>query len=160
MAIQPSPRNDEQSPIINIGRVESLNLYQITENELETLEKGSSASLDFNFAIFLFSSAFAFVIARATCDFKSDKIEIILTVYSIGAALAGLYLTFRWWHARNSIKEVVSRIKNRINNLVRDPEEPRLQPKDLEPNYVTAMLQKSADIVAELQYTTKNKSEK
>ena len=70
-----SPPNDERTVRVNIGRVESIDLYELTENELETLEKGPP-NQDFNYAISLISTVFAFLVAWATSDFKSDKIEI------------------------------------------------------------------------------------
>ena len=56
--------------LIRRGRVDSLNIYEVKEHELELLEKGSAGTLQFNFAIFLFSIALTCIIALATADFK------------------------------------------------------------------------------------------
>ena len=40
MEVQPSSPSGEMQPQIKIGRVESINLYQVKESELETLETG------------------------------------------------------------------------------------------------------------------------
>ena len=47
MDVQPPPPSDEMQPQIKIGRVESINLYQVKENELETLEKRLASKLGF-----------------------------------------------------------------------------------------------------------------
>ena len=49
-----SPHSDEM-PLIRRDRVEALNIYEVKEHELELLEKGAAGTLQFNFAIFLFS---------------------------------------------------------------------------------------------------------
>ena len=109
---QPSPPNEERTLRANLSRVESIDLYELTENELETLEKGPP-NQDFNYAISLISTVFAFLVAWATSDFKSDKIEIIVILYSIGAVIASSYLMFRWRDAKKSFNTVVSTIRDR-----------------------------------------------
>ena len=52
---QPSPPNEERILRVNLSRVESINLYELAENELETLEKGPP-NHDFNCAISLIST--------------------------------------------------------------------------------------------------------
>ena len=44
MEVQPSSPSGEMQPQIKIGRVESINLYQVKESELETLETGGIGS--------------------------------------------------------------------------------------------------------------------
>ncbi len=114
MNAQPSPLSSEMQPQINMGRVEFINVYQVKENELETLEKGSEANIDLSFAIFLYSSAFTSIAALVTSGFKSEKVALVFIVFTIGAVIAGSYFTFRWWRSRGSIKTVISTIKNRI----------------------------------------------
>jgi len=113
-----SPLSDEKHLIVRRGRVDSVDLYEIKENELELLEKGSPATLKLNFAIFLFSIALACIIALATTTFKWPIIESIFTFISVIGVLMGAYLLISWWRTKTSIAEVISRIKNRI------PEEP------------------------------------
>ena len=57
-----SPQNVE-SPSdsfvkVRRGKVESVDLYEIKDSELDVLEQGTPATLQLNFAIFLFSTAF------------------------------------------------------------------------------------------------------
>ena len=46
---------NEESVIINKGKLSFLNIYEITEDELEKLETGGSESTFLNFAIFTIS---------------------------------------------------------------------------------------------------------
>ena len=64
-----SPHDDEKL-LVRRGRVGSVDLYEVKEHELELLEKGSTATLQFNFAIFLFSTAITCIVALVTSNFK------------------------------------------------------------------------------------------
>ena len=131
-----SPYRDEK-PLIRRGRVDSLDIYEVKEHELEQLEKGIAGTLQFNFAIFLFSIALTCIAALATADFKWDIVISIFVFTTIVGLIVGSYLMLNWWRTRTSLKEVVSVIRSRINGQLPDvqiPEEPETQPKDPEDN--------------------------
>ncbi|MES9902846.1 MAG: hypothetical protein ABW168_09195 [Sedimenticola sp.] len=107
--------SDEKHLVVRRGRVDSVDLYEVKENELELLEKGSPATLQLNFAIFLFSIALTCVVALATTTFKWPIVQSIFTFASVIGVLMGSYLIISWWRTRTSIAEVISRIKKRIN---------------------------------------------
>ncbi len=131
-----SPYKDEK-PLIRRGRVDSLNIYEVKEHELELLENGAAGTLQFNFAIFLFSIALTCIAALATADFKWDIVRSIFVFTTVVGLVVGSYLMLSWWRTRTSLKEVVSGIRNRLNGQVTDtqiPEEPETQPKIPEGN--------------------------
>lgn len=64
-----SPYSDERL-LIRQGRIDTLNIYEVKEHELELLEKGATGTLQFNFAIFLFSIALTCIASLATADFR------------------------------------------------------------------------------------------
>jgi len=131
-----SPYKDEK-PLIRRGRVDSLNIYEVKEHELEQLEKGTAGTLQFNFAIFLFSITLTCIAALATADFKWEIVRSIFVFTTVVGIVVGSYLMFSWWRTRTSLKEVVSVIRNRINGQIPDvqiPEEPETQPKEPEDN--------------------------
>jgi hypothetical protein len=111
-----SPKNDEKTLRVRRGRVDSVDLYEVKENELELLENGSPATLQLNFAIFLFSMALTCIIAIATTNFKWQIVESIFTFASIIGILMGAYLIMSWWRTRTSISSIIKVIKNRINH--------------------------------------------
>ena len=131
-----SPPNDEKL-LIRRGRVDSLSIYEVKEHELELLENGAAGTLQFNFAIFLFSIALTCIAALATADFKWDIVRSIFVFTTIVGIIVGSYLMLSWWRTRTSLKEVVSVIRNRINGQTPDaqiPEESETQPKGPEDN--------------------------
>lgn len=99
---------------IRRGRVESVDLYEIKDTELELLERGSPADLQLNFSIFLLSLAFSGVCALATATFKSPRVETAFMVVTVCGFLIGLYLLVAWWRNRTSLKEACKRIRQRI----------------------------------------------
>lgn len=131
-----SPYKDEK-PLIRRGRVDSLNIYEVKEHELELLEKGAAGTLQFNFAIFLFSIALTCIAALVTADFKWEIVKSIFVFTTVVGFVVGSYLMLSWWRTRTSLKEVVSVIRSRINGQVPDteiPEEPETQPRQPEDN--------------------------
>ena len=118
-----------------------VDLYEVKEHELELLEKGVGGTLQFNFAIFLFSTAFTCIAAIATADFKWDLAKTIFTFIIVVGLLFGSYLMLNWWRTRTSLKEIVSVIRSRINGQITDiqitekPETlPKISEKNEEPN--------------------------
>ena len=135
MVEHPSRPNNEKSIPVRRGRVGSVNLYEVKEEELDLLEKGSPAPLQLNFAIFLFSIAFTCAIALATSTFKSKIVETIFIVVSVIGILQGALLIIIWWRTKTSIAKVVATIRSRINgNTIgtQMQDEPETQPKNPE----------------------------
>ena len=110
--------------VINRGRVVSLNLYEVTEHELGMLEEGSEATLQFNFAIFLFSITFACIIALVTCDFKWGTVRSIFLFVCVLGMLVGPLLIINWFRSRKSVKNIISIIKGRIDESSSQPTTP------------------------------------
>jgi len=106
---------DESKPLrVRRGRVESVDLYEIKDNELDVLEKGTPADLQLNFAIFLLSIAFASISSLATATFLNKTVEIIFIVISVVGLLVGAYLLIAWWRSRSAVKQLCRRIRERI----------------------------------------------
>ena len=86
MASQSQPGNPSAQllPAIHRARIDVLRIYEISESELEFLERGSPQSIYLNFAIFLLSIALSFFIALVTTEIPSDR---LFNVFVIVAAL-------------------------------------------------------------------------
>jgi hypothetical protein len=110
-------------PKILHGRVECVNIYEVKDNELDVLEKGSPAEIQLNFAIFLFSLAFSSIISLSTATFTDQTFFIIYIVVSVVGLLGGAYLLLIWYKSHQSISRVIKTIRNRI------PSEPPYQSK-------------------------------
>lgn len=128
------PRDVEgdKALVVRRGRVESVDLYEIKDSELDLLERGSPTDLQLNFAIFLVSMAFSSICTLATATFSNKTIENAFLLASIVGILLGAYLLIAWWINRKSLKDVCARIRQRIPPEAAadlDAEEPEQEPE-------------------------------
>ncbi|MDF1723145.1 MAG: hypothetical protein P1U59_01430 [Alcanivorax sp.] len=96
------------------GRVGSVSLYEITDSELDLLEKGSPSSIYLNFAIFLSSIGFSFLVTLLATPIAEIKTFTTFLVFTIIGLLGGFLLFIIWWRMRGEVSDVVHKIKRRI----------------------------------------------
>lgn len=115
MTPQPQHNNVEEKPLrVRRGRVDSVDLYEIKENELEILEKGEPFSVYLNFSIFLLSAAITGIVALCTATFKNDITKYSFLFVSILGIIIGLLLLILWYRGRKSVKSIFKKIRERI----------------------------------------------
>ena len=131
MSNEPKEQAFNPALIIRHGRVESVDIYEIKDSELDLLEGGSPANLQLNFAIFLLSLAFSSICALCTSTFTNKTIETIFLVVSVVGLLLGAFLLISWAKSLVSIKALCKRIRERIpidkpmqTNIAKIPKEP------------------------------------
>ncbi|MNJ74159.1 hypothetical protein D3C77_710510 [compost metagenome] len=78
--------------VVRRGRVDSVDLFEVKEHELEMLEQGSPASLQLNFSIFLLSIAFSAILTLTTATVASKIFETVYVVIAVVGILLGSYL--------------------------------------------------------------------
>lgn len=110
----PNQFKNEKPFRIRRGRVDSVDLYEVKENELEMLENGEPTGIYLNFSIFLLSVAISCILGLCTATFKSPLIENAFLFVSIIGIIGGVFLGILWWKGRKSIKLIIKKIKNRI----------------------------------------------
>ncbi len=99
---------------IRRGRVDSVDLYEVKENELEILENGEPTGIYLNFSIFLYSLSFSSILALCTATFSNSFIQNAFIFTSIIGILGGTLLIILWWRGRKSIRLIIKTIKDRI----------------------------------------------
>lgn len=117
--------------VVRRGRVDCVDLYEVKENELDLLEKGSPANLQLNFAIFLLSLAFSGTLTLTTATFSVSALETVYIVVTVVGYLLGAYLFLIWWKTYTSIKNIVATIRGRI-----PPEVLKAEGEHPSPNHV------------------------
>jgi len=111
----PAPQNSDDKPLrIRRGRVESVDLYEIKDSELELFRKGSPADLQLNFAIFLLSIAFTAIAALYTATFSNANMRTTFIVVAVIGVLFGIYLLIAWAMNRTSLTTTCDLIRERI----------------------------------------------
>ena len=110
-----SPKDTKDDSLrVRKGRVESVDLYEVKDSELDILEKGSPADIQFNFAIFLISISISFFISLLTTDITNITTKIVFIVLTIGGFFGAIYLFFSWHSNHTSLKSVCKKIRDRI----------------------------------------------
>lgn len=109
-----SPVSDIQQLRVRRGRVESVDLYEIKDNELEILENGTPSSLYLNFSIFLLSLTFSAIACLSTATFINSTVEVLFIVVAVIGTMVGGFLLILWWKTKESVKKVIEKIRERI----------------------------------------------
>lgn len=104
----------DSNPTIRRARFDSLSLYEISEEELNSLEKGSTESILLNFAIFTISIALGFFIPLITTPILSDRTYYTFVIITILGFLSGIILIVLWLRERKSSKSVCRKIRARM----------------------------------------------
>lgn len=104
----------EKTLLVRRGRVDSVDLFEVKEHELEILENGEPTGIYLNFSVFLLSTAFACILALSSATFSSPKMENTFLFIAIIGLIGGIFLLILWWKGRKSIKAIIKTIKSRI----------------------------------------------
>jgi hypothetical protein len=100
-------------PAIHRVRLDKLTIFEITEAELEALERGSPESLYLNLAIGVISIAVSFSIALATTQIESLKTFCCFVIVTVIGYLAAITFGLLWWQSHRSLKSVAQEIRRR-----------------------------------------------
>jgi hypothetical protein len=94
-------------------KFDSLTIYEISESELDTIEKGSPSSIYLNFAIFLLSIAVSFLASLLTNDYTSKlKTFIVFILITIIGFIAGGFLIILWLRTKSDFDQIIKKIKD------------------------------------------------
>ncbi len=108
------PKDADKPVRVRRGRVDSVDLYEIKDSELDLLEKGSPGDLQLNFAIFLLSLAFSAICALATAQFSDRRVETVFLLVCVVGILLGGFLLISWYRTRVSLRSICAAIRRRM----------------------------------------------
>lgn len=114
MCDEPHPSGTPLSPAIRRARLDKLTIFDVTEAELETLERGTPVSLYLNLAVFVLSTATSFFIALATTKIESVRTFAVFVIIIVVGYLAGVTFMLLWFFTRKSVQSVVQEIRKRL----------------------------------------------
>ncbi|MFM7852291.1 MAG: hypothetical protein ACKO96_10355 [Flammeovirgaceae bacterium] len=109
--------SNKEGEIVKVKRAkyDSLELFEVSENELTTIERGSPSSNYLNFAIFLLSIAISFLTTLVTIDLKERQtLFTVFTVICVLGFMVGIFLTILWYRSKNDFDEVLKKIRDRM----------------------------------------------
>ena len=100
-------------PAIHRVRLDKLTIFEITEAELEALERGSPESLYLNLGVGVASIAISFSIALLSTEIQSTKTFCFFVIVMVVGYIAALTFGLLWWQSRRSLKTVAQEIRRR-----------------------------------------------
>jgi uncharacterized membrane protein YciS (DUF1049 family) len=109
-----APKDSQDEVRVRRGRVESVDLYEIKDSELDELERGSPANLQFNIAVALLSIAFSFLACIATSTFDKPIYQTLYVVVMVVGFIVGGVLLLFWLRNRRSVSDLCRKIRGRI----------------------------------------------
>src|SRR5581483_6591082 len=121
---------NESTLTIRRAKVDSLCIYEITEDELQSLEQGNPSSLYLTFWIALLTAAIAFFITLVTVQIKDLRLYDFFLFTTIICFILGIIFLILWMKEFRSIKSTVKKIRDRlrtedsysrVKDLVTDP---------------------------------------
>ena len=107
-------RKNQLDPAIQRIPLNKLRIFEISETELEALERGSPESIYLNLAIAVLSVAISFIIALATTKIDNDRMFYVFVIVAVVGGIAGITFGLLWLVSRRSLKNVSAEIRSRI----------------------------------------------
>jgi hypothetical protein len=105
--------SDYLPPAIRRGRISQLTIYEVTDDELQTLARGGPESVFFNLAVFFASIAGTAIVALLTTQ-MSTVVLIVFVVVAVATTIAAITLALIWRRRRADTDAVVARIVGRL----------------------------------------------
>ena len=113
----PSPPSDIETLPVRRGRVESIDVYEVKEGELERIESEiKDTPLHLSYSTTLLSFALTCIGTLVTADFKWEIARLICVVIAVVGIVLGTYFLFRWKKTKKAGIDVIDTIRNRIKN--------------------------------------------
>lgn len=103
----------QDEPQIVTHRIPSIDLYQVSEDELNRIEEGyAHVGQDFSFAIASLSIGASFVVALLSAS-VSDRVFSFFVSIIIISGVVFLYTGIRWWSNRKKAPDAIAKIRSR-----------------------------------------------
>jgi len=108
------PEDKPFLPEIRRGRFERLTIFEVSDTELETLERGSPDSIYLNVAIALLAIAVSLTATLVTANFKALATFTVFVVMTAVSYVGGFVLLLLWHRSRGSVWHCARTIRNRL----------------------------------------------
>ncbi len=109
-------QHESKKITITRGSYDSLEIFEITKDELEVIKQGSPNSIFLNFAIALTSIFISLLSMLLTVKIESDRVFYIFVILTVVSALGGIVTGILWIKGENVFKKTICRIEDRIKN--------------------------------------------
>lgn len=114
IAMTSNSKNQSETIKVRRARVDSITVYEVTEQELAELEQGGGGNLYLNLCLALVSIAVSFLIAVLTTTIASTRQFAVFVIITAIGFLGSLVFGILWARCHQSVSEVVRAVKGRM----------------------------------------------
>ncbi len=100
-------------PVIRRAVILQMTTYEVSEDELEALARGTQDSIYSSFAIFLLSVATSFLVSLLTTE-VTDRVFIVFVIFITLGYLFGIFFLIFWYKNRKTITFLIKKIRERL----------------------------------------------
>lgn len=100
-------------PAIQRHRIKKLGIFDVTEEELEALERGSPESLYLTLCVATSSVAISFFTTLTTTPIANLGVFCVFVILCVVGSLAGITFGLLWWRSRTTVRDVLRKIRSR-----------------------------------------------
>ena len=101
-------------PVIHYAPLKDVNIYEISEAELEKLADGPPGQLHLNFALALLPTALTLFVTIQTIEIAESRIYHGYWIAFWLLFVQGLISLFRWWSTSGSTRDLAREIRSRM----------------------------------------------
>ncbi|MGU3422993.1 hypothetical protein [Methylobacterium sp. D54C] len=101
-------------PAIRLARFGQLVIYEISDTELQLIERGAPESLFLTFGIFLISIGMTILVTLLSTPIASIRLFTTFVVISTIGLVIGSILLCLWWWYRKSRSDIFKTIRERL----------------------------------------------
>lgn len=109
---------EDSLPPVKRVKVDSLVIYDVKEDELKDLERGTPCSIYLNWALSLFSAFISFFIADiVSINFSQgcNATAVFFISFTICSGIISIILFCLWFRHRGDLKKVIEQIRERAS---------------------------------------------
>ncbi len=111
-----SPQEQVQSSIsVNRGKVDSINIYEITDSELEMLESATPTGILFDIGLACLSVAITLSVSLSSTTIEDERTYYTFLIVLVVGYLAFGAFTVIWLVTRTSVKKATQKIRSRLS---------------------------------------------
>ncbi len=103
-----------EAPQVIVAPLGEINVYPITEEELNRVDEGSPASLHLNFALWFLSSGLTLATTLWFTNIESRRVFDVFVITFVVFLVAGVVLMGLWLRGRKSQNLLIRRIRSRM----------------------------------------------
>ena len=104
----------EFTPAIHRARIKELTIYEISGDELNTIEKGSPESIYFSSSVAFITSAISLLASFIVADIESNITRTIFIIIIVIGFTGGTIFLGLWKRSSSSVAECIKTIRGRL----------------------------------------------